>query len=192
MNKKYQIPLIIVLLGVGYGGYLFYTFSTEEVPKLERALQDKEATLSGKNNELRRLRNFSENIEAVKLSLRELNLQLEAALESMPRNYDLSGLLRKLSIIGFNSGIELSAFRPGTATAAKEGEFYETLGISFNLSGSFTQILSFFDQALRLKRIIRIEKVSLQARNDTSNVVARNSGVNAKADISGKLYRFVD
>lgn len=191
MKKKYQLPAIIVAVGFLYGGYLFYGIVDTTIPRLEQRLAEKEGQLTAKNNELRKLRNFSENIESVKLQLRELNLQLEAALESMPRNYDLSGLLRKLSVIGFNSGIELSAFRPNSASN-KEGEFYETSQVAFNLNGSFTQMMSFFDQALRLRRIIRIERVVMRAVASTSPIATRNSGTGATAEVSAKLYRFVD
>ncbi|MBY0370773.1 type 4a pilus biogenesis protein PilO, partial [bacterium] len=168
--KKHRLSVFVVLAGIGYAAYGMYGFFSEQVPRLEANLRDKEAQLSGKNSELRRLRSFSENIEGVKLSLRELNLQLESAIESMPRNYDLSGLLRKLSIIGFNSGIELSAFRPSNEPG-KGAQFYETSPVSFTLTGSFTQILSFFDQALRLKRVMRIEKVTMRSTASSSNAV---------------------
>ena len=191
MKKRYQLPLMVIVAGFLYGGYVLYGLVSEEFPKLERRKTDKEVQLNNKNAELRKLRHFSENIETVKLSLRELNLQLEAALESMPRNYDLSGLLRKLSVIGFNTGIEMSAFRPGTSSV-KEGEFYETMEVKFNLNGSFTQAMSFFDQALRLRRIIRIEKVVLKAGGAPPAVVARNAGVASTAEVSAKLYRFID
>ncbi len=189
-KRKYQLPAIIVAVGLCYSTYCFFTFATEGVGKLESKLQQRQAALTSKNGELRKLRYFSENIESVKLALRELNLQLESALESMPRTYDLSSLLRKLSVIGFNSGIELSSFRP-TGKSEKEGEFYETSSIAFNLTGTYTQILSFFDQALRLKRIIRIDKVGLRVvRADESDT--RNAGVSAVATVDAKLYRFMD
>lgn len=190
-NKKYQLPVLIVTVGFLYGAYLFYIFASEGVPKLEARMRAKEAMLNEKKIELRRLRTFSENIESVKLSLRQLNLQLEAALESMPRNYDLSGLLRKLSVIGFNSGIQLSAFRPSTAVV-KEGDFYETSTVSFNLSGSFSQIMSFFDQVLHLKRIIRIEKVALRSNGQATGAGRSNAGIGSAAEVTAKLYRFVD
>lgn len=189
MQKKHQLPFLIVLAGFAYGGYWFYDFTSEGIPKLEQRLNAREAELSTKSAELRRLRNFSENIEGVKLALRELNLQLEAALESMPRNYDLSGFLRKLSVVGFNSGIVLSAFRPAGA-GTKEGDFYETLPVSFNLSGSFTQMMSFFDQILRLKRIVRIDRIAMRAA-PAGSAMSR-AGTGAQADVSAKLYRFVE
>ncbi len=189
MSKKHQLPALVVVLGLLYGGYLFYDFSSEVVPRLERDLASKESELSVKTAELRKLRSFSENIESIKLSLRELNLQLESALESMPRNYDLSGLLRKLSVVGFNSGVTLSAFRPG-ATPKKEGDFYETLDVAFNLAGSYTQMMGFFDQVLRLKRIVHLEKISIKSL--ASDQQATRVGTGASADVTAKLYRFVD
>lgn len=189
--KKHRASLLVVILGLAYAGYLLFGFFETDIPQLEGGLREREATLAAKNAELRRLRSFSDNIEGVKLSLKELNLQLESAVESMPRNYDLSGLLRKLSVIGFNSGIELSAFRPSTEPG-KGAQFYETSTVSFTLSGSFTQILSFFDQALRLKRVLRIEKVTMRSVASTSNVVVKNAGVSASAEVVASLYRFVE
>lgn len=191
MDKKYQLPLVIAGLGVSYGLYLFYDFSTNGITGLEQGLQAQESILASKNGELRKVRNFADNIESVKLSLRELNLQLESAMESLPRNYDLSGLLRKISMIGFNSGVAIGTFRPSTEIK-KEGEFYETMPVSFNVSGSFTQVLSFFDQLLHLKRVVRIEKVEMRLAAVNSEASVRNAGAAVVTEVVAKLYRFTD
>ncbi len=191
MEKKYQLPLVIAGLGLSYGLYLFYDFSTSGLASLEQGLQAQESALVAKSGELRKLRNFADNIESVKLSLRELNLQLESALESLPRNYDLSGLLRKVSMIGFNSGVAIGAFRPASEVK-QEGEFYETMPIAFNVSGSFTQVLSFFDQLLHLKRVVRVEKVEMRLAASNSEAAVRNAGAAVTTEVVAKLYRFTD
>jgi Tfp pilus assembly protein PilO len=191
MQKKYQLPAIIVAVGVGYALYGFYDFATTGVVALEQTMQEKEVQLTTKTNEIKKLRHFSENIESVKLTLRELNLQLESALETLPREYDLSGFLRKISMIGFNSGIGMGAFRP-SSEAKKEGAFYETMGIAFSVSGSFTQILSFFDQLLHMKRVVRVEKISMRTVAGSSEITVRNAGSSISADVTAKLYRFVE
>lgn len=134
-----------------------------------RALEGQIAT---KQSELRRLQDFARNIELIKQELRELNLQLESALEHMPRQFNLSGLLRKLSMLAQNSGLELYTFRPAQNEERGEGTFYSTLAIDFEMKGSFTQVLLFLDQVSRLKRIINAEDLRVST--------ITNVGPNAK------------
>ncbi len=191
MKNKHKLSFVVLGVGFIVGGYLFYSFSAETLPRLESNYRTKEEALNLAKAELRKLRQFSENIESVKVSLRELHIQLESAVESMPRNYDLSGLLRKLSVIAFNSGIRLSAFRPSGTSSQDEG-FYEMTQVSFHLSGSFNQVMTFLDQSLHLKRIVQMDRVALRSIGGAGAGGVGNSGVGAEADITARLYRFVD
>src|SRR5262249_43815023 len=112
VKNKMQVAAFVVLIGFGYAIYEFYDFSTTEVPKMENERLTKEKELGDRQNELKKLKDFANNIEVIKQELRELNLQLELALEHMPRTFNLSGLLRKLTMLAQNSGVELSSFRP--------------------------------------------------------------------------------
>ena len=51
-----------------------------------------------RRGELTKLQNFVQNIEVVKSDLRELNLQLETALEHMPHTFDVPGLLDRIRL----------------------------------------------------------------------------------------------
>jgi Tfp pilus assembly protein PilO len=130
---KRNAPYFIMALGLFYGAYLYYGFWSEELPKMDAERTARAAVLSKKQTELKRLREFAQNIEVIKLKLRELNLQLEAALETMPKNYNLSALLRRLAILATNSGVELQSFIPNSQSKRLPGNFYETLDITFNL-----------------------------------------------------------
>lgn len=160
MKAKLQIAFVIILLGIGFGGWEYYDFQSNEVPQMEAQRRTLEGQITQKQNELKRLQDFARNIEAIKQELRELNLQLESALEYMPRQFNLSGLLRKLTMLAQNCGLELATFKP--AVNEERGDsFYATMTIDFELRGSFTQILLFLDQVARLKRIINAEDLKM-------------------------------
>lgn len=190
---KRNAPYMIMILGAVYGAYLYYSFSSEQLPKMENERAARASMLSKKQTELKRLREFAQNIEAIKLKLRELNLQLEAALETMPKNYNLSALLRRLAILATNSGVELQSFVPAAAVDRPAGAFYETLDVSFNMSGSFTETLVFLDQISRLKRLMKIQEITF-----TSGDVTPRSGPDALAPIKNsvnsrlRLFRFFE
>ena len=188
MKSKIQIMLVIILLGAAYGGYNFYDFQTNEVPKLEADEHKGEAEIATKQGELKRLQNFKVNIETVKQELKELNLQLESALEYMPRAFELSKLLRRLTTLAQNSGVELSSFKPKKTEEKKSGSFYSTVAIDFDLKGSFTQTLVFLDQLSRLKRIINIDSLKLRSMENPQ----RTGAVAATTTASVRTYRFAE
>lgn len=189
MGNRISLALLLVLGGVGYAAYEYYEFTTVDVPELEAKHKAAESEFQAKQNEYNRLKDFAVNIENIKQELRELNLQLESALEHMPRNFNLSGLLRKLTMLAQNSGVELSSFRPSKQESRGEGTFYSTITIDFDLRGSFSQNLVFFDQVSRLKRIINIESLRMNAKD-----VANAKGATVLADTVGSIrtYRFTE
>jgi len=164
-KNKTQLIVMILLFGLGIGGYQIYIFRTEDVPRMEQELAKLEADVANKQAELKKLQNFAQNIEKIKQELRELNLQLESALEYMPRALNLSGLLRRLTMVAQNSGVELHTFRPRKNEEKAPGSFYSTIAIEFDLKGTFAQTLVFLDQLSRLKRIVNIEGLRLRPEN---------------------------
>lgn len=187
MKNRFQIVLLLIIAGIGYGGYEYYDFSHTEVPQMEQERQQLEQTLTQRQSEYNKLKEFATNIEKIKLELRELNLQLESALEHMPRTFNFPGLLRKLTMLAQSSGVELSSFKP--AKSEQKGDsFYSTIGIDFDLRGSFTQSLVFFDQVSRLKRIINIDSLKMNVREGPQ----RSGGVNAETIVALRTYRFVE
>jgi type IV pilus assembly protein PilO len=189
MKKKQNIKnniTTIVALGVLLAGYKVYNYVSDTSPKLESQLSVKTRESDNALNDLRKLQMFAENIETIKKELAELNLQLEAVLEHMPRTFDLSNLLRKLSMLSQNSGVILSTFKP-RKVEEKVG-FYSTTAIDFEMRGSYTQTLMFFDQLSRLKRIVNIENIKIQ--NSDRSVASKSGSIMASTTGTIKTYRF--
>lgn len=147
----------------------------------------KERELQSIQGDLTRFQSFVQNIESIKRELKELNLQLESALESMPRTLNLSGLLRNLTQIADNSGVEVSAFRPRKNEEKDANKFFSSVYIDCQMKGSFTRMLVFLDQVSRLKRILNIDTLKMKVPVEK---VARSSGVNTEVDLTLKAFRF--
>ena len=188
MSKKVKFIIVTLITGIAYGAYDFYIFQTEELPILQAKVVAKEQAVATAQTELSRLKTFAANIENVKQELNELNVQLEAALEHMPRAFNLSDLLRRLSLLAQNSGIEMYTFRPRKASDEKNtGSFYSTTTIEFDLKGTFTQTLLFLDQLSRLKRIVNVEHI--RVRPNSANTL-RSGGIVAETQARVRTYRF--
>jgi len=190
VKLNFQIAVAILLIGASYAGYQIYTFYTEDIPKMVLEKQKLDVEITSKEAELKKLQDFAQNIETIKQQLKELNIQLESALEYMPRSFSFSSLLRKLTMLAQNSGVELSSFHPKKGEEKKDSSFYSTASIDFDLKGTFTQTLVFLDQLSRLKRIVSIEDLRLKANDIASTQRTGNIMVSTAASI--KTYRFTE
>ena len=205
LKSKVAISVGVFVSGVIYALVQLQAFYSEVMPEMKAQRGAVERQLAAKESDLRRLKDFAQNIDAVKGELRELNLQLESALESMPRTFNLSGLLRKLNLLAQNSGVELASFKPSdvtaapapldpAATAAKAKLFYSPIQIQFQVKGTYTQTLVFFDQVTRLKRIINLNQLKFaptgagNSAADDKRGAARTRTVATEATI--ETYRF--
>lgn len=189
MKTAIKLSVVLLLIGGGFGGYEFYDFANVRVPELDAQSAAKQSELQGKKTELERLRQFATNIESIKKELRELNFQLEAALEHMPRQFNLAALLRRLSLLAQNSGIEMFSFKPQKGEEKKQDQFYSTIGIDFQLKGSYTQTLVFLDQLTRLKRIISVENIQMRVGQQMAQ---RSGNLLADTNATIKTYRFAE
>lgn len=190
---KRNAPYFIVGAGFLWSLYGFYSFATVRLAQMESERNAKIAVLTKKQTEMKRLKEFAQNIEAIKIKLRELNLQLESALETMPKNYSLGGLLRRLAILATNSGVDLQTFSPGGAPQRQQKDFFETLEVSFGLQGTFNDTLVFLDQISRLKRLIKVVDVTINSKEQGSRS-GPESLIPVKSDVLARirLYRFLE
>ena len=188
MKQKLQIVIGILLLGAGYAGYLWYQFRSEDLPKMEAERDKLQQEVQKQESELKRLQAFSQNVEKTKKELKELNLQFDSALEYMPRTFDLSKLLRKLTMVADNSGVELATFKPKKGAEEKKGgTFYSSIGIDFDIKGTFTQTLVFLDQLSRLKRIVNIDSIRMKA---TDGAPQRSGATLIATSATVRTYRY--
>ena len=188
MSSALKLAFLAVVIGAGYAGYEYHRFYTEERVRMEDESLAQEGSFQTKQGELKRLQHFAQNIETIKQELRDLNFQLESALEYMPRSYNLSGLLRKLTLLAQNSGLDLYSFRPAVVEDRKEGAFYSTVPIQVNVRGTYTQTLVFFDQISRLKRILSAEEIVMNLENAPTDGRIGAAVLNTVAKV--RTYRF--
>ncbi|NBX92393.1 MAG: hypothetical protein EB078_05935 [Proteobacteria bacterium] len=186
LENKLKIAVALVALGLIYGVYSLYNFSSGEKASLDSELSERQSQTENLKKELEGVKTFAQNIPAVKQAFREQSLQLESVLESVPRNIEMAGLLRKLTMLAQNSGVEITSFKP--AKEELDLGFFKGITVSMNFRGGFTQSLVFFDQVAKLKRVINFESVKLKAQ--ASNKFA--SRQNLDTEVTLKAFRLGD
>lgn len=213
MSEKIKLSLLILFVGVLWGGYEIYDFSSVEQVRLSSELETKKNSVSELKTELDKLKNFSERIDELKGRLKKANAEYEEVLEFIPRSLDYAKLLSKLNALAQNSGVEVEIFKPKINEEKKtsspltpeiqegqEGQekkntpinFFEAVEFDLRLRGGFGQTLMFLDQVSRLKRIINVETLAMAADlGDQKRTLA--SGVTPVETIATiKTYKFIE
>ena len=188
LKKRLIPPATIVALGLLWAGYELYVFHEESQKRFDTELAVAKTKISRKKTELKNLQDFVSNIESIKTELRQLNAQLDTALEHMPPTFDLAGLLRQFSLLAQNSGLEIANFKPEAGEKRQPSSFYSSTSIAMDLSGTFTQTLTFLDQLSRLKRIVNVEKIKIKG----SPVKQKSGSVKTSTQAVVRTYRFAE
>jgi type IV pilus assembly protein PilO len=199
MNGKIKLAGLILVGGLAWGGYEFYSFFNKDLPAIQIDLSTKQQAIDTKKNELGKLRSFATAITETKTRLKKTNQEFEDALEFIPRNLDLSKLLAKINLLARNSGIEIETFHPAKETTTKDLNnkdpgtskmFFETVGLEVQLRGGFSQTVMFFDQVSRLKRILNVENLKMVPVNLEAGRGPSSSGTQLATTVLFRTYRF--
>ena len=138
--------------------------------------------------------------------VREVREAFKAALLKLPNKREIPELFASITSAGRNAGVDFITFEPKppvrrppatkpgaprppapTAKRAAFKKFYEDIPFKVQLTGSFHNTLSFFDQAARLPRIVHIEDIAM---TDAQEV--RGRGRVLKTSCTMRTYMFVD
>ena len=216
MSPRMKAVLVCVAcLLLAYFYYFFYLQTAlEKKGNLEKKLTElkqevvaKQKIASEKDKYIRELKRLKENFQV--------------ALTKLPNEKEIPDFLESVSLAGRNSGIEFLLFEPvpiapikvddkkgkdkagkdkqKTSTGEKEGDgvqgseqFYTDIPIKVKISGSFQNILEFFDKISKLPRIINVENLTLGDRKESKKKGAQVAGNDIITTCTIKTYMFLD
>lgn len=168
-QKMVLYGLVVVAVLVGYY-YLYYSPLKAEMV----VLQQQKVALEGKIKEQRII---AKDLETFKKEVVKLEAQLNKLLEQLPNSSEIPNLLRNISDVGKESGLEFLKFAPkGEAPR----EFYAEIPVEISVTGGFHDFGMFLDRVSRLSRIVNVSDVvfdkpaiSGEKANMTINCTAR-------------------
>ena len=147
-QKAFLALLVCVLVVTGYF-YLYY-----------RELAAQKDTLQKKVNELdgviRMQSDIAKNLPSFKVEVRRLEEQLGLLLEQLPNSAEIPSLLKNVSDLGKESGLEFVRFAPGGEVRK---DFYAEIPVSIAVIGDFHSYLLFADKVSHLPRIVNLSDV---------------------------------
>jgi type IV pilus assembly protein PilO len=148
-QKVFLVVLVCLLMVVGYY-YLYYKASAAQVSDLEKKLGELE-------HEIKTQAAIAQNLPAFKAEVRRLEEQLGFLLEQLPNSAEIPSLLKNVSDLGKESGLEFLKFAPG---AESKKDFYAVIPVSVAVEGDYHSFVLFADKVSHLPRIVNVSDIT--------------------------------
>ena len=143
------------------------------------ALEAQRTQLTKLQSEIAESRAVASNLNSFREQREILRKEFEGALQRLPNDTELPGLLTDISGLGKKSGLEIRAFDPGQKV---NRGFYAEVPIALEFYGSYHELATFFDRLSRLSRIVNITQLDMKLES--------GSGDRPKLQIKGVATTF--
>jgi type IV pilus assembly protein PilO len=175
-QKAFLAVLMCLLMGAGYY-YFYYSAAAVQIAGLEKKRDEL-------NHEIRTAADIARNLPAFKAEVRRLEEQLSLLLEQLPDSAEIPSLLKNVSDLGKESGLEFLKFAPGKEVRK---DFYAEIPVSIAVNGDYHSFVLFADKVSHLPRIVNLSDIAFSG--------AKSGGENrmlVNISCTATTYRFLE
>lgn len=179
---KHKIGILGGLMLLVCGGYWlnFYKPIGEEVTTIQESIDGP----TGIRVKIAQREGIAKNLEKYRAKVKDLDGELNKALQELPDSREIDELLAKVSDKVRDAGLEIRLFKPESEV---KREFFAEVPVQIEVTGTYHQVATFFDEVGRLSRIVNLDRFLMSEPNlDPGNGVLIKTGVVATA------FRFLD
>jgi len=118
----------------------------------------------------------------------KLEKQLKVALNMLPKKSQIPDLLENVSWAGKDSGLVFKTFKPGRDV---NKQIYAEVPVTFNISGSFRQLLTFLKRVGEMPRIVDVKNMALSIGKSDDMLSVSGLAVTYRfvEDAAGKAHK---
>jgi type IV pilus assembly protein PilO len=153
LEPKFKVILAGVLLIVPVVIFYFAFFSPN-LTKLE-GLNSQKVVME---NKLREVKKKAQNEERFQKELNETIAVFEETSKLLPKEQEIPQLLKDISALGSNAGLDFLAFKPGQDIPK---DFYAEIPVNINVNGPYHNLGFFLDQVSKLDRIVTVNNIKM-------------------------------
>jgi len=175
-QKLFLVVLACLLLVVGYY-YLYYSAAAVRMADLEKKLGELE-------HEIKTQAAIAQNLPAFKAEVRRLEEQLALLLEQLPNSAEIPSLLKNISDLGKESGLDFLKFAP---TAEIKKDFYAEIPVSISVNGDYHSFALFSDKVAHYPRIVNLSNITFSSPKPSGDNL-----VLVTVNCTATTYRFLE
>jgi type IV pilus assembly protein PilO len=148
---KFGVLLLTLALLVGAGYYFLWQ---DQIAQIDAA-KVKEDGLRSTFLEKKKL---AINLPAYRKQLDDIEKQFGSLLKQLPGKSEMDALLTDINQAGLGRGLQFNLFKPGAETSR---DFYATLPIAINITGTYHDVGAFASDIGKLSRIVTLNNIAL-------------------------------
>lgn len=154
--RSQKIMGIVLLVIIIVGGFIYFIFlpNKTEMDILKNNIFELNRQINNNEVKLRRL-------DQLKVENRQLQLKLNELQAQLPAEQEVSGLLKQISDLSVESGLEIKLWKPSGRKKAPSGLYIE-IPVDVEVSGGYHALARFFDRVSKLPRIVNITNLSME------------------------------
>lgn len=150
--KLLLVVLIFLLPAVAYY-FFFLQPNLAEIDKLT-------AQKSQLEQELQNLKTRAKDLPKLEAELALVQREFDKKSALLPREKEIPQLLRDISALGTNAGLDFLQFKPLPSIPR---DFYDDIPISINVRGPYHSVGFFFDRVSKLERIVSVSNIKMSS-----------------------------
>ena len=143
---------LYALLGVAIVAlfwFLLYSPQVDDLDRLDREIVDLKSQLT-------QVEARAKNKEKLEGELETLKADLKQALKELPNDREIPGLLKGISTLGRNVGLEVKKFTPLPEVPR---DYIAEVPVQLEVEGSYHEIAMFFDRLSKMNRIVYVRDI---------------------------------
>jgi type IV pilus assembly protein PilO len=175
--------LILVAILVAIAGLYLYAL----IIPIQDELKVAKGELSKLEQELNNSKAIARELPKFKEQVGRLNEELKNALTQLPNEKEIPEILKTISSLGKESGLEFTLFRPKPEAPQ---QFYAKVPIELVALGNYHNVGIFFDKVSKLPRIINVIDFNMARAKDIKGKGDRELLLRTSCMIN--TYRFIE
>ena len=176
---KGAIAAFCCALVIGAYYFMFYESLSTEVATLTNAIEGPK----GLRTQIAQKEGIARNLDKYREEVVKLDGELRKALAELPDKKEIPQLLTRVSDKARDAGLEIRLFKP---QAEQKKEFYSEVPVQLEVSGTFHQVATFFDEVGHLERIVNLEQIGMV------DPVVEENRVRLTTSVVATSFRFLE
>jgi type IV pilus assembly protein PilO len=150
--SKQKVLLAVLLSAFIIAGYyyLYYQDASKQITSLETQLTSLRAKI--KEQEV-----IAGNLQSFQAEVQRLEAQLSVLLEQLPNSAEIPSLLKNISDLAKESGLDVLKFAPA---AEVRKDFYAEIPVAITVQGAYHSFAEFADKVGHYPRIVNLSNIT--------------------------------
>ncbi|MBL7661991.1 type 4a pilus biogenesis protein PilO [bacterium] len=187
LPELYKLGIFLVTV-CGLGSLLWFVLVGPELEKTKELKSAIEGS-TGLRASLAKEELIAKNLDVYRKEVVELEVELKKALAELPDKREIDALLAQISNVGRDAGLEMRVFKPREEDKL---DYYASVPVEMEVTGTYHQIASFFDEVGHMNRIVNLHDFTMTGDRSGKKSRDEEQMTSVRASVIATTFRFLE